>query len=82
MTITVYSKPNCVPCANLKMWLKLKGIDYQEQSLMDNIDRIRDAGFMAAPVVDIDGQLYNGANISNIADIVRGQHVESALSNA
>ena len=68
MPIKVYSQPACAPCANLKYWLKSKKLDYQEEPLIDHIDRMRRLGFMSAPVVEIGDRFFSGSNLSAIAE--------------
>lgn len=51
--MTIYSKPNCKPCMEAKLLFKLKGIDYTEEPIIDNIDLLRDKGFFSAPVFQI-----------------------------
>lgn len=71
MNITIFSKPNCVPCANLKTWLKAKQIEYTEASLMDNIEKLAGMGFTAAPVVLINDTYVSGVPITNVSDVLR-----------
>lgn len=64
--ITMYSKTPCKPCSELKLWFKLKHIDYEEVNINDHIGKLSDLGFMAAPVVQIDDTHIAGSNISDV----------------
>lgn len=55
MTITVYSKPNCVQCTATKTHLTNKGIDFNTVDITQDpeaLDLILAKGFKAAPVVN------------------------------
>lgn len=54
----------------LKMWLKLKKIEYEEVNIMDHFQKITDMGFSSAPVVDIDGTFVAGSNIANVSQVL------------
>lgn len=61
MTVTVYSKPNCVACTQTKKNLEKSGITYNTIDITEDTDaynKIVDLGFRAAPVVIVnrDGQ--------------------------
>jgi glutaredoxin len=73
MSINLYSKEACVPCAKIKLWFKNKQINYNEYSLNDHIEKLITLGFMSAPVVEIDGKYFNGANISSVAEYIDGR---------
>ena len=66
--ITLFSKPNCKPCMELKMWFKNKQIEYQEQDLYANLDNLISMGFQSAPVVLINDTYIAGNNISNVRE--------------
>lgn len=54
MSITVYTKPNCVQCDATKRAMDKQGLDYDIVDLTQDIfalDRIKDLGFAQAPVV-------------------------------
>lgn len=79
--ITMYSKTPCKPCSELKMWFKMKNIEYEEVKLDDHIQKLSDMGFMAAPVVDIDGTFVAGSNISNVREVIERQGGSNVKSN-
>ena len=73
--IKVFSKPNCVPCANLKTWLKVKKLDYEEVPIEEHMQKFIDMGFMGAPVVQVGDTYVAGANIGNVAEAIQRQTV-------
>lgn len=58
MTVTVYTKPNCVQCNATKRSLDKIGIEYDTVDITEDdaaLQRLIDLGFQAAPVVVVDG---------------------------
>ena len=77
MTITVYSKNNCVFCNKAKTLLKNLGLEYEEKSLekdfgLDPSKLIEDIGknVRTMPQIKIDGELIGGYNqlVEHFAD--------------
>ena len=77
MTITVYSKNNCVFCTKAKTLLKNLGLEYEEKSLekdfgSDPSKLIEDIGknVRTMPQIKIDGVLIGGYNqlVEHFAD--------------
>ena len=69
MTITIYSKNNCVYCSKAKALLKGLGLEFEEKSLEkdfggDASKLIEDIGknVRAMPQIKIDGKLIGGYN--------------------
>ena len=69
MTITVYSKNNCIYCNKAKTLLKNLGLEYEEKSLekdfgSDPSKLIEDIGknVRQMPQIKIDGELIGGYN--------------------
>ncbi|MAD23589.1 MAG: glutaredoxin [Verrucomicrobiales bacterium] len=69
MTITIYSKNNCVYCSKAKAFIKGLGLEYEEKSLEkdfggDPSKLIEDIGknVRAMPQIKIDGELIGGYN--------------------
>jgi glutaredoxin len=69
MTITIYSKNNCVYCNKAKTLLKNLGLEYEEKSLEKDFDSdpsklIEDIGknVRQMPQIKIDGELIGGYN--------------------
>jgi len=69
MTITIYSKNNCIYCNKAKTLLKNLGLEYEEKSLekdfgSDPSKLIEDIGknVRQMPQIKIDGELIGGYN--------------------
>lgn len=63
MTVTVYSKPQCVQCDATYRALDKKGIEYAVVNLMlhpDAMEFVRKLGYQQAPVVVTDDQHWSG----------------------
>ena len=63
MSITVFTKPNCVQCNATKRALDKQGLDYDTIDVsedMNALDKIKEMGFMQAPVVMADGEAWSG----------------------
>jgi glutaredoxin-like protein NrdH len=73
MTITVFSKPDCVQCDRTKIYLDKKNLPYEEVDITDTenhpgaLNFVKDElGFLQAPVVlvsDADWNEISGADI-------------------
>ena len=77
MTITVYSKNNCVFCSKAKALLKNLGLEYEQKTLekdfgSDPSKLIEDIGknVRTMPQIKIDGELIGGYNqlVEHFAD--------------
>ncbi|UQS87007.1 redoxin NrdH [Nicoliella spurrieriana] len=56
--ITVFSKNNCMQCKMTKRFLEEHGVDFKEINIDEQpeyIDTLKEAGFMATPVIKADG---------------------------
>lgn len=51
MTITIYTKKNCMPCKAMKKWLDKEGLVYTEVSAEENVEALLKMGMQSAPVV-------------------------------
>lgn len=63
MTITVYSKPNCVQCTQTKRKLDQVGLAYEEVDLTLDaaaMAKVQDMGYRQAPVIIADEQHWAG----------------------
>lgn len=69
MTVTVYSKPACVACTATYRALDNKGIDYEVKDIYDNIEMIKDLGYLAAPVVIAGDDHWSGFRIDKIVEL-------------
>ena len=65
MTVTVYTKPNCVQCDATKRTMDKLGIKYSTVDITvdtEAYDMIISKGFQAAPVVITDDDAWSGLN--------------------
>ena len=63
MSITVYSKPNCVQCDATKRALKKANLEYAEIDLMadaEALEAVKALGYQQAPVVMAGGEHWSG----------------------
>lgn len=59
MSVTVYTKNNCVQCMMTKKTLLQYGVDFTEKNVEDNIEAmefLKSEGYQAVPVVFADQQ--------------------------
>mgnify|MGYP006425187835 CR=1 FL=1 len=72
MTVTVYSKANCVQCKATMRTLDSKGIAYEVVNLDTDkaaLDRVQALGYRQAPVVETGEQHWSGFRPDLIAAI-------------
>ena len=69
--VSVFTKPGCVPCVQLKQYLNHKGISYEEKPINDHIQQLTDLGFTSAPVLKVGDTYLSGGtgNYSRIAEL-------------
>ncbi|MCW4464709.1 glutaredoxin-like protein NrdH [Glutamicibacter sp. MNS18] len=63
MTVTVYTKPSCVQCNATYRALDKKGIVYNKVDISQDaaaLERVRNLGYMQAPVVITDNDHWSG----------------------
>lgn len=73
MTVTVYTKPNCVQCDATKRTMDKLGIKYATVDITQDLeayDMIISKGFQAAPVVITDDDAWSGFNPDKISGLV------------
>lgn len=70
--ITVYTKENCPPCKMLKRELDKMGLDYKEESALDNREYLETLGYRSAPVtVASNGDHFSGFIPDKIKQLAR-----------
>ena len=72
MSVTVYTKPNCVQCDATKRHLDRLGIEYGIVDITvdtEAFDMLIDKGFKAAPVVIADGSEWAGYQPDKIEEL-------------
>ncbi|GCE40991.1 Glutaredoxin-like protein NrdH, required for reduction of Ribonucleotide reductase class Ib [Rhodococcus wratislaviensis] len=70
MTVTVYTKPDCVQCNATHRALDKEGVDYSIVDLTENPsarDRVMGLGYLQAPVVVAGDQHWSGFRPDRIA---------------
>ena len=63
MSITVYTKPQCVQCRATKRALDKQGLDYEEVDLTQDeeaLNTVKALGYQSAPVVFANGDHWSG----------------------
>lgn len=63
MSITVFSKPNCVQCDATYRALKKHGLDYETVDITTDaeaLQSVKSLGYQQAPVVFADGDHWSG----------------------
>lgn len=65
--VTVYTTPFCVPCDQLKRWLKDHDVAFKVRDLMmdeEAQDRLEEKGIRSTPALEVDGEIYAGEALS------------------
>lgn len=81
LKVTVYTKPDCRPCWATKRKLTQLGIEFEEESLLDegNLAAAKALGHMEAPVVVVaptgagSEHSWSGFRPDMIDDVVKGR---------
>lgn len=63
MTVTVYTKNDCVQCDMTKRLMTREGIEYTEINLEQDADamtRVKEMGYLAAPVIVAGSEHWSG----------------------
>ena len=72
MKITVWELPNCVQCNQTKKEFDKLGIQYQVRELNRNpraVERFRELGLLAAPIVETDDRRWSGFRLNRITSL-------------
>ncbi|BCT76409.1 NrdH-redoxin [Sinomonas cyclohexanicum] len=75
MNVTVYTKPACVQCNATYRALDKKGIAYTSVDVTEDpaaLQKIKDLGYLQAPVVVTDADQWSGFRPDKIAAIAQG----------
>lgn len=73
MTITVYSKPNCVQCSATYRALDKAGLSYETVDISvdaEALEQVRSLGYAQAPVVMAGGEHWSGFRPDKIKAVV------------
>jgi len=74
MSVTVYSKPNCVQCSATYRRLDKHGIDYEIIDITldpEERDYAMSLGHLQAPVVVVDNESWGGYNPDRIDNLAK-----------
>lgn len=74
MSITVYSKPNCVQCTATYRALDRAGINYDVVDMTEDVsalDMVKEMGYLAAPVVVAGEDHWSGFQPDKIAALAQ-----------
>lgn len=72
MKITVWTTPNCVQCNQTKKEFDKLGIQYNVRELNRNpraVERFKEMGLMAAPIVETDDRRWSGFRLNRIRSL-------------
>ncbi len=72
--VIIYSTPTCHYCKIAKEFFERNNVAYEEFDVYSDIDSRRDmmqkSGQMGVPVIDIDGEIIVGFNMSKISSLL------------
>lgn len=64
--VKVFTTPACAFCVMAKEWLRLKGVEYEEKDVADDMDARQElvevSGQMGVPVIMVDDEVVVGFN--------------------
>ena len=72
MTITLWTKPNCVQCETTKRQFDKRGIIYKTRRLDKSpkaVERFLELGLTAAPIVETDDRRWSGFRLDKIKSL-------------
>ena len=72
ITVTVWEKPNCVQCMMTKREFDKLGIQYRTRRLdrsVKAVERFKELGLMAAPIVETDTKRWSGFRLEKIRSL-------------
>ena len=82
MSITVFSKPNCVQCDATYRALKKNGLAYTVVDITEDaeaLENVKALGYVQAPVVFANGEHWSGFRPDRIKALAR-QQAEQAVT--
>jgi len=69
--LVIFTLEHCPQCKLLKKYLVSKGIEFEEKDAQENAQFLMTQGFMAAPVIDLDGQMIPFISIKQIEILLK-----------
>lgn len=77
MTVTVYTKPNCMQCRATQKALTKAHIPHTLVDLTTNpeaLQHVQDKGYLQAPVVETAGDMWSGFRPERIKELANHMH--------
>lgn len=75
MSVKIYSLPTCPACKATKIFLKEKGVSFEDVNVYDNKgaqeEMTKKSGGNSVPVLDIDGKIIVGFNQDEIEEALK-----------
>lgn len=78
LVVTLWELPNCVQCRQTKVEFERRGIPYTLRQLSRSpkaVDRFKELGLIAAPIVETDTKRWSGFRLEKIKSLE--QHLKS-----
>ncbi len=79
MKITVWELPNCVQCMQTKRVMDQEGIKYEVRQLNRSakaVERFKELGLIAAPIVETDTKRWSGFRVEKIRSLANHLRTE------
>lgn len=70
--VKVYTKNGCGQCVFTKKWLKKNGVKFTEINVLEDekaLERVRELGFSALPVIESGDTAFYGFNEEKLKDL-------------
>ena len=74
MESTVFSRPDCNPCAKVKTWLNNKNVNYREVDVskdVQGLNTLKDLGYTSVPVILAGNGHWSGINLDKMKELTR-----------
>ena len=76
MEITVFSRPNCNPCAKVKTWLNTKNVRFREVDVTQDLEgfqMLKTLGYSSVPVISTGSEHWSGIDLTKMKGLVKGE---------
>ena len=74
MEITVFSRPDCNPCAKVKTWLNNKNVEFNEVDVTEDVDglnTIKSLGYSSVPVILSGDDHWSGIDLEKMKGLIK-----------
>ena len=69
----LYSSTSCAPCKQVKTWLAMNKIDYDELDIFENAAEVqRVSGYLTAPTLVFNDSVVIGPNYGRLSSLLKG----------